>query len=133
MKIYNGTAHQINIYTLDQCDGANPRKLIVKDGESPIYTIPAGINLNAEKGNAYLPTSEKYHFPVKGAVVFHSVDQLPETEDGEDYDIYIVSNLYRAACVELGEDTCKLATVDGVVYSDPSNPRPCGCLGLAIG
>jgi len=127
MKIYNGTQHQINIFQCDQCDQTDPRKLIVLDGESPIYTIPAGKNLNALKGNKPAP-SGKFPFPVMGAVVFEGYDPLPKG-----YDIYIVSNLYRSAVAELGGDTSRLATVNGVVYQDSDNPRPCGCLGLAIG
>lgn len=127
MKVFNGTAHQVNIYTIEQCDGSNPRKLIVLDGQEPIYTIAAGTNLNCVKDNKVTPQGE-FPFPVKGAVEFIDVDELPSG-----YDLYIVSNLYRSAYAELKGDTSKLATVDGVVYSDPDNPRPCGCLGLAVG
>jgi hypothetical protein len=127
MKIYNGTQHQINIFSLEQCDRTDPRKLIVLEGEKPIYTIEGGVNLNAKKGNKPAPEGE-FPFPVSGAVTFEGYDPLP---DG--YDVYIVSNLYRSAVAELGGDTSKLATVNGVVYSDSDNPRPCGCLGLAIG
>jgi len=127
MEIFNGTQHQINIYSVEQCDQSNPRKLMVKDGEMPATIIAAGTNLNCTKEN--LPAPEgNFGFAVKGAVVFVSHDPLPEG-----YDYYIVSNLYRSAVKELGGDTSKLATVDGVVYDDPTNPRPCGCLGLAIG
>lgn len=128
MKIYNGTQHQINFYNLEQCDQSNPRKLLVLTGQAPVYFIEAGTNLNATKGNAQLTKEYDLPFKVNGAVEFISYDPLPEG-----YDLYIVSNLYRSAVKELGGDTSKLATVDGVVYSDSDNPRPCGCLGLAIG
>ena len=128
MKIYNGTQHQINFYNLEQCDQSNPRKLIVLEGQVPVYTIEAGTNLNAIKGNAQLTQQYDLPFKVNGAVVFTNYDPLPEG-----YDLYIVSNLYRSAVKELGGDTSKLATVNGVVYYDTDNPRPCGCLGLAIG
>lgn len=127
MKVFNGTAHQINIYTLDQVDQSNPRKLIVLAGQQPVYVIPAGTNLNCQKSNAPIDDTA-FPFPVKGAVQFDDCDPLPSG-----YDIYIVSNLYRSAYQSLMGDTSKLATVDGVVYSDADNPRPCGCLGLAIG
>jgi len=127
MKVFNGTAHVINIYTIDQVDFSNPRKAMVLEGQEPAYVIPAGTNLNCVKTN--LPTPEGvYPFPVKGAVKFTGCDTLPE-----DYDVYIVSNLYRSAYQEIYGDTSKLATVDGVVYADETNPRPVGCLGLAIG
>lgn len=125
--IFNGTQHAINIYSIDQCDNTDPRKLIVKEGEMPSTIIAAGTNLNCVKTNLPAP-AEDFGFTVKGAVVFTSYDPLPEG-----YDIYIVSNLYRSAVKELGGDTSKLATVNGVVYQDINNPRPCGCLGLAIG
>lgn len=127
MKIYNGTTHEINLFTIEQCEASDPRKLIVKEGETPIYTIAAGINLNVDKTNAPTPKLE-VPFPVKGAVKFVSYDPLPPG-----YDIYIVSNLYRSAVIELKGDTSKLATIDGTVYKDPNNLRPCGCLALAIG
>jgi hypothetical protein len=127
MKIYNGTQHQINIYTADQCDQSDPRKLVILDGQKPIFTIESGVNLNATKSNKPAPEGD-FPFPVSGAVIFEAYDPLPEG-----YDVYIVSNLYRSAVAELGGNTSKLATVNGVVYSDINNPRPCGCLGLAIG
>lgn len=127
MKVFNGTAHEVNIYTLDQCDRWVGRKLIVADEEEPIYTIPAGVNLNCVKDNKPIPKGD-FPFPVKGAVEFLDCDPLPPG-----HDVYIVSNLYRSAYAELKGDTSKLATVDGVVYSDPVNPRPCGCLSLAVG
>ena len=127
MDIFNGTAHQINIFSLESCDQTDPRKLMVKEGEYPTTIIAAGTNLNCVKQNLPAPEGD-FGFPVKGAVVFVSHDPLPEG-----YDIYIVSNLFRSAVKELGGDTSKLATVDGVVYNNPENPRPCGCLGLAIG
>jgi len=34
---------------------------------------------------------------------------------------------------ELGGDTSKLATIDGAVYNSEANPRPVGCLSLAVG
>jgi hypothetical protein len=127
MQIFNGTAHQINIFTLDQCDASNPRKLIVLPDQQPCYVIPAGTNLNCVKSNKPIDGSA-FPFPVKGAVDFDDVDSLPYG-----FDIYVVSNLYRSAYIALGGDPAKLATVDGVVYQDVDNPRPCGCLGLAIG
>ena len=127
MKVFNGTQHEINIYSLDQCDQTDPRKLIVLEGQKPTYTIPGGKNLNVQKGNKPAPDGD-FPFPVMGAVIFEGHDPLPQG-----YDIYIVSNLYRSGVAELGGDTSKLATVNGVVYSDKDNPRPCGCLGLAIG
>lgn len=133
-SIYNGTQHEIRIFSIDQCNQTDPRKLILKEGEIPVFVIPAGTNLNCKKSNKQLSGLKwEAPFPVKGAVTFDSCDELPLQESGAPYDIYVVSNLYRAAAIELGIDTVALATVDGVVYDSIDNPRPCGCLGLAIG
>lgn len=130
MKIYNGTQHQINLYSINDCyEVQNGRKLVVKSGVEPVLVIEAGTNINAVKGNAELPDQFKgSNLPLVGAVIFSEVDLLPHG-----YDLYIVSNLYRSACVELGRNTNKLATVNGVCYSDETAVKPCGCTSLAIG
>lgn len=127
MKVFNGTAHTINFYNLEQCDQTNPRKLIVLPGQEPAYVIPGGTNLNAQTQNKPAPRGD-FPFPVIGGVEFTSVDELPEG-----YDVYIVSQMFRSAMIALGIPTDNIATVNGVVYTDPENPRPCGCLSLAIG
>jgi hypothetical protein len=131
IQFANGTQHEITIFNINDCVSVQGgRKLILKEGATPIQVIPSGINLNATKGNGDLPPTlvEGPSF-LKGAVRFTAADALPEGN----YDIIVVSNLYRSACVELGLDTSKLATVDGVVYADESGTRPCGCTGLAVG
>lgn len=130
MIIYNGTQHQINLYNIADCyEVQGGRKLVVNQDVHPVLVIEPGTNLNAVKGNAPLPdifsTSE---LPLVGAVIFSDADELPTG-----YDLYIVSNLYRAACVELGRDTSKLATVNGVVYASEGDMKPCGCTSLAVG
>lgn len=126
MKIFNGTAHEITIYSIDDCDQTDPRRLVLKDGAKPVYTIAAGKPLNAVKVNKKFPDGD-FPFPVAGAVVFESADPIP------DADVVICSNLYRAACVHLRRDTSRLATIDGAVYDSTDSPRPVGCLRLAIG
>ena len=131
IQFANGTQHEITIYNIDDCVSVQGgRKLVLKEGAQPVQVIPPGTNLNATKGNGELPAglSEGPSF-LKGAVRFTAADALPEG----DYDIIVVSNLFRSACVELGLDTSKLATVDGVVYADEAGTRPCGCTGLAVG
>lgn len=127
MKIVNGTSHEITIYSVEDCVPVhNGRKLVLKGGSIPQAVIPPGINLNAVKGNKPAP-SGNYGFPVKGAVIFIAADPIPEG------DLVIVSNLFRAACVDLGRDTSRLGTVDGTVYLDEDGTRPCGCTSIAIG
>jgi hypothetical protein len=130
MKIFNGTQHQINLYNIADCyEIQNGRKLIINQDAKPVLSIDAGSNINATKGNAELPDKFKGKLlPLVGAVIFSEVDLLPHG-----YDLYIVSNLYRAACVELGLDTSSLATVNGVVYSNEGDMKPCGCTTLAVG
>lgn len=126
MHIVNGTEHEINFFQREQCTRSEDgRKLYIKEGETPIYTVAAGKNLNCEKGNGFPPSGE-YPFDVKGAVKFFRYDPIPEA------DLVIVSNLYRAAVVELGGDSSHLATIDSAVYQE-GNPRPVGCIGLAVG
>ena len=132
IQFANGTQHSINIYSIsDTIAVQGGRKLVLKEGAQPIQIIPGGTNLNAVKGNGELPAALGTDAPafLKGAVRFTDADSLPEGE----YDIIVVSNLYRSALVELGRDTSKLATIDGAVYADESVTRPCGCTGLAVG
>lgn len=128
MKIVNGTSHQIKFFaqedTISVQDG---RKLILKEGAEPIFVIEPGVNLNAQKGNKEAPVLPGCAIPLKGAVIFVGHDPIPEG------DIVVVSNLFRAAVVELGGDTSSLATVDGTVYESEKSLRPCGCLALAVG
>lgn len=128
MKIYNGTQHEITFYSAEQTYSVQDgRKLILNEGATPTIFVPAGTNLNCVKSNAPAPQLQSL-IPLKGAVIFTKVDDLLPG-----YDIYIVSQLYRAACKELGRDTSRLATVDGTVYESESSLRPCGCLSLAVG
>ena len=130
MKIFNGTQHQINLYSINDCyEVQGGRKLVVQQDAKPVLVIESGTNLNAVKGNAPLPDQFKgSNLPLVGAVIFSEVELLPHG-----YDLYIVSNLYRSACVELGLDTDRLATVNGVVYYSYDAVKPCGCTSLAVG
>ena len=130
MKIFNGTQHQINLYSISDCYVVQGgRKLVVNQDVRPVLVIESGSNLNAVKGNAPLPDQFKgSNLPLVGAVIFSEVELLPHG-----YDLYIVSNLYRSACVELGLDTDRLATVNGLVYDDKDAVKPCGCTSLAVG
>ena len=127
MKIVNGTNHKICIYAEADCVPIeNGRKLILNPGALPLAIIPPGTPLNAIKGHAPLPEGE-YGFPVRGAVTFTGADPVPEG------DLIIVSNPYRAACLELGRDTSRLGTPDGLVFKDKFSPSPCGCTAIAVG
>lgn len=131
IKYANGTEHDIYLYNLeDTVSVQKGRKLVLKEGAVPHTTIPKGTNLNATKANGELPEHLK-DAPefLKGAVKFTSAEPMPEG----DYDVLVVSNLYRSACVELGRDTSHLGTIDGAVYQDETCTRPCGCLGIAVG
>lgn len=128
MRIFNGTTHEINIYNIADCyEIQGGRKLVRKPDSSPIYTVPPGTNLNARKGNRPAPELN-VPFEIRGAAIFESYDTIPE-----EFDLIIVSQLFRAAVIELGGDTSKLAVIDGAVYSDETAVRPCGCTALAVG
>lgn len=128
IKIFNGTQHAINIFRVEDTTSIQDgRKLVVNAGAVPVAIIPPGTNLNCVKENGVAPTLDT-HIPLTGAVRFTGADPLPEG-----FDLYIVSNLYRAALVELGRDTSRLATVNGTVFEDVSAIKPCGCTSLAVG
>jgi hypothetical protein len=125
--IVNGTSHEIKIYALEDCTAVQEgRKLVLNKGSIPLHTVAPGTNLNAVKSNLKAPALDP-GFPLKGAVIFVSHDQIPEGK------IIVVSNMFRSAVKELGGDTSRLATVDGAVYEDAECARPCGCTGLAVG
>jgi hypothetical protein len=86
MKIFNGTQHQINVYSMSDChEVQNGRKLVLNEGVKPVLVIEAGTNLNAVKGNAELPEQFKGSgLPLVGAVEFTNYDSLPSG-----YDLYI--------------------------------------------
>jgi len=128
LKIFNGTPHPLNIFSPEDTysDG---RKLYVKEEAVPVVQVPSQGTLNATKENAELPSQfEGSDLPLRGAVIFTDADPLPSG-----YDIYVASQLYRSALVQLGRDTTRIATICDAVYSSPENPRPCGCLSLAVG
>ena len=134
VAIYNGTSHNISIYSIDDTyaiqDG---RKLVLKPNAVAIAIIPPGKNLNCVKANSEAPTLEVEGLPssvIKGAVNFTSYDPLPEEALGK---VVIVSLLYRSAVKELGGDTSMFATVEGKVFSSEEATTIAGCLGLAIG
>ena len=128
IKIFNGTAHNINFYKESDIEGVDGRTATIQTSATPYYVIPSGSMLDCKKGASDGPVLD-VGFPVRGAIEFLEADPLPNG-----YDLYIVSNLYRSACVALGRSTDKLATVDGVVYAAYGDTiRPCGCLRLAIG
>ena len=134
VAIYNGTSHNISIYSIDDTyaiqDG---RKLVLKPNAVAIAIIPPGKNLNCVKSNSKAPTFEVeglHNSALKGAVNFTSYDPLPEEALGK---IVIVSLLYRSAVKELGGDTSMFATVEGKVFSSEEATTIAGCLGLAIG
>lgn len=132
--IYNGTQHEINIFSIaDTTAIEDGRKLVLNEGALPLVVIPSGKNLNCVKSNSEAPSFEVEGLPsssIKGAVNFVSYEPLPADAL---FKVVIVSNLYRSAVKELGGDTSLFATVDGVVYLSSADKKPCGCLGLAIG
>ena len=130
LKIFNGTSYIINVYSpYDTVSLYGGRKLILVKGAEPRLIIAPGVNLNVVKTNRDLDARFKLiDLPLVGAVDFTDADVLPEG-----YDLYVVSNLYRSACKELGRDTSKFATVNGAVHANETAIRPIGCVSLAVG
>jgi len=129
MTIHNFTNHAVSFYSQDDCNFTDPRRVVVNDGAVPYYTVPAGVPLNAQRGNKPLDPRFNAPVPLKGAVDFVGYDPLPEYV-GEG-DICIVSALYRAAVQALGGDTTNLALIDTPVYD--STGKVVGCIGLSVG
>jgi hypothetical protein len=128
-KIYNGTAHTINFYNRTDCyEIQGGRKLVKNPGAQPIALFLAGTNLSAQTIITSAPAGIITDIPLSGVTQFTSVDPLPEG-----YDLYIVSQLYRAAAKEVHGYTANLCTVQGTVYENEEAVRPCGCLSLSVG
>jgi len=128
MRIFNGTPHPINFYKDEDTYREDPRRIFLKEGSKPFFTLEAGQPLNAKTSNCPAPEVD-FPIPLKGAMVFVDAEPIPVG-----YDLVVVSNLYRSACVELGRDTSKLATVSDPVYEKVGdNVRPVGCLALCVG
>lgn len=126
MKIVNGTSHAVVIYSVVGLTPHPERRgaWLISDDAEILEIIPEGQNLNARKGESQLLTLG--NIPCQTVAPFVEVDPIP------DGDIVIVSQLYRAACKELGLDTCRLATVSGPVFEE-GNPRPIGVTSLEVG
>jgi hypothetical protein len=132
-EIVNCTPHEIVFFKEEDCyPSPDGRKLFLKEGAVPSGKIPAGVPLNAVKKNVPISPERaaNYGVPIVGAVVFESCDPLPPAKTDT---IFVVSNMYRAARLELGLPTTDCATVDSVVYENAANPKPVGCLRLAVG
>ena len=129
MAIYNFTNHSVSFFRAEDCNFSDPRRVTVRDGAVPYYTLSAGAPLNAHKGNKPLDPKFTAPVPLKGAVDFVSYDPLPEYVS--ENDICVVSALYRAAVQALGGDTTNLALIDTPVY-DPTG-KVVGCIGLSVG
>lgn len=126
MKIYNGTPHTISIINPnDVTYHPEQRKYIVKeDYENSTQDIFSHGILNA-----YMSEKEEVNHPLLPLVKrarFTHVDPLPEN-----FDLYIVSQMYRSAYVEMGISTDNLACVCDPVYDTAI--KPVGVLRLEVG
>ena len=129
MTIINCTPHAINIYSADDCDLSNPRRITVTAGAKTIQVIPpSGNTLNAQLGKKV--AGNIGNIPLY-SVTYDGVDNPLDYGDLNNY--FIVSALFKTAFLHCNPDShVKLLTVDSVVYDSMDNPRPVGCLGFAI-
>ena len=117
-KIYNGTAHAVNIFGRDSYTfSAEHRKNIVSGNAAPVISVPKMTPLNAVFKS--VKSGEIEGIDVNKSVAV-SVDSLPEG-----FDFYVVSVQFVAACRELNLPTEKLVTVDGIVVNE--NLQVVGC------
>jgi hypothetical protein len=126
MKIVNGTNHKVVIYSVVGLIQHPERRgaWLISNNAEILKVIPEGQNLNAQKGESEILTLG--NIPCQTVAPFEQVDPIPEG------DIVIVSQMYRAACKELGLNTSNLATVSGPVFEE-GNPRPIGVTSLEVG
>ena len=96
--------------------------------EKPLSVLkPSGVSLNAQ---IEVSKPELINGVPVTRQVFKDVDN-PTTAPGyQAGDVLIVSNLYWSAAQAVGQTQVLMAGVQGVVFTDEDNPRPCGCLGL---
>jgi hypothetical protein len=129
IKIFNGTTREITIFAkADATFDEKTRRLILITGATPVAVIStSGQLLNAIQANGEAPDLDT-NIPLVGAVQFTDADTLPEN-----FDLYIVSNLYRSALIALGRDTSKIATIFGSVYANTVETNPIGATALAVG
>ena len=135
MAIFNCTPHVINIYKQDDVDMSNPRRLFVKPNTQPHVVLqPCGTLLNVTIDRVVVSnTTHGLDVPLVSSN-FTGVQYPPSTvPDSTPDDYFIVSALFKSAFDKVnGIHGINLLTVDSVVYDDVDNPRPCGCLNLAI-
>ncbi|MEM7578278.1 MAG: hypothetical protein AAF316_00240 [Cyanobacteria bacterium P01_A01_bin.80] len=132
MKFFNGTTHEITIYSEeDTVIHEASRKLILKPGALPLQVLKPGLNLSAQIENPLI--GKVAGIEIRG-INFLSVsnpeEAFPDIEKG---DMIIVSNLYITACKEANPEYFShfhLYTVGGTVYDSPESKRPVGCLYL---
>jgi hypothetical protein len=134
VKIYNGTAREINFYALkDTKEIEDGQKLVLKEGAEPIYTLKKGKKLNCfqdteESESCFHELHPHSPVPLIKSPSFVGADAPPEG-----YDLYVVSQMFRTVCIELETDTIDLACVSGAIYRSKDDFYPCGYLGLAVG
>ena len=120
----NYTAHPVSfIRKLDTLFYQEVRKHVISTvGYEPVLVLPSIGQLNA-KFNKVTLFQDDLLTVVKNEVV--SVDPLPE---GWQY--LIVSQMYAAACRQMGMDTSRLLCVDEPVYASADGKSPVGVLQL---
>lgn len=129
--LINATPHAVAIYSEDDVDRGNPRRLLVRPGAVPMIVIPpSGIVLNASRAEGVTVRSwfslggDEVGIPVRNDT-FPSVDAPPDPGAA-----YIVSFLYASAARAAGVPSM-LYTVTGAVYASADDKAPCGCVALS--
>ena len=116
MKIINATPHIVNVYSNHQLIPHSKlgmrRPILLPGAVVSVVIEPSGIVLNAKKNpDVTTPNFDAQHnniaVPLVNVASFVECDPIPTGEDT----IFIVSQLYRSACVELGLDTDRKSVV----------------------
>lgn len=134
MAIFNCTPHVINIFTIDDVDNSNSRRLYLKDSTiKPKWVFnPCGVILNAQIDRQSVGYLSNTGIPLVKPI-YLSIDDPLDVADSTPDDWFIVSALYKTAALTC-DSSFRFLSVDSVIYDylTPDNIRPVGCLNLSI-
>jgi len=123
VKIYNGTPHDINIFSKDDVTFVeNIRKFIANEGAKPTLVIPSDGILSSVFQTSGMGIIDNV-IPVMEKKIT-SCDTIPTG-----YDVIIVSELFMIAARAIGNDVGNMYTISDPVYT-PDGRTILGCLGI---
>lgn len=121
--IYNGTAHDVNVYAANQVTYVpEKRKFVVNAGEKPVKTYPKQEMLNA--------TFDEVAVGIVDGVPMKKSKVVEVSDFPAGYDYLIVSVPYGNGVKKLGHSVEKLLGVTDLVYDETG--KIVGCLSFSL-